>query len=181
MAQQSQQTVTVDGHDVLVVRSSRRRRTVSADLTGGQLRLRVPMNLSRKELDRHARAFRSRLLTRSSQAARSDDDLLQRARELAAKYLDSAMDPVSVTWSSQQLKRWGSTTSATGHIRLSARLKQMPEWIVDAVLVHELAHLLESDHGPAFQALVARYPKTKEADAFLEGVTWAEQYGTGGT
>ena len=39
----------------------------------------------------------------------------------------------------------------------------MPSWVVDYVLVHELAHLLASGHGPQFQALVARYPHAERA------------------
>jgi predicted metal-dependent hydrolase len=53
----------------------------------------------------------------------------------------------------------------------------MPDWVVAAVLVHELAHLLESGHGPAFRRLVDRYPRYAEAMAFLEGVTFAEGRG----
>ncbi|WP_120002786.1 M48 family metallopeptidase [Nesterenkonia muleiensis] len=168
--------IQVDGEKVLVIRSARRRRTVSADITGGTLRLRVPMRLSRAEMETHARAFRKRLKGRSSQAGRSDEALLARARELSAQYFDGAVQPASAAWSGRQLKRWGSTTSTTGEIRLSSKLRRMPGWVVDSVLVHELAHLIESGHGPEFRRLVARYPHTKEADAFLAGVTWADQH-----
>ncbi len=167
--------MAVDGQEVIVVRSSRRTRTVTADMVGGQLRLRVPMRLSRREIAGHARAFQKRLHSRRSRAGGSDEALLRRARELAAEYFESSVEPTSVSWSSQQLKRWGSTTPTTGTIRLSARLRTMPGWVVDSVLVHELAHLIEPGHGPAFRRLVARYPRTAEAEAFLEGVSWAEQ------
>lgn len=175
MAQQ-QQKIQVDGEDVIVIRSAKRRRTVTADLSGGELRLRVPMRLSRRDIETHARAFRRRLATRASRAGRSDDALLVRARELAAQYLGDSAEPLKVSWSDRQLQRWGSTTSTTGEIRLSSRLRAMPGWVVDSVLIHELAHLIESGHGPRFQELVARYPRTHEADAFLAGVTWAAQH-----
>ena len=90
------------------------------------------------------------------------------------------MQPTSVSWSSRQLKRWGSTTSTTGAVRLSARLQNMPGWVVDSVLVHELAYLIEPNHGRRFQQLVARYPRTEEADVFPAGVSWAEQNVSGG-
>lgn len=176
---QSEHTLTVDGLEVIVIRSARRRRTVTADISGGLLRLRVPMQLSRRELEQHARAFRRRLARRSTTAS-TDDQLLARARELAAEYFHGDVEPVSVTWSTQQMKRWGSTTPTSGTIRLSARLRDMPAWVVDAVLIHELAHLIESDHGPRFQELVARYPHTARADAFLDGVTWAQQHTSNG-
>lgn len=179
MAQQ-QHTVRVDGEDVIVIRSAKRRRTVSADLAAGQLRLRVPMRLSHRDVETHARAFRKRLASRAARAGHSDDTLLIRARELVRQYLpevvNHSLEPSSVTWSDRQLKRWGSTTSTTGEIRLSSRMRSMPGWVVDAVLVHELSHLVEPGHGPRFQDLVSRYPRTKEADAFLAGVTWVDQH-----
>jgi predicted metal-dependent hydrolase len=54
-------------------------------------------------------------------------------------------------------------------IRLSSRLQALPGWVVDYVLVHELAHLLEPGHGPAFHRLVERYPRAERAEGFLEG------------
>ncbi|GAA1810119.1 M48 family metallopeptidase [Nesterenkonia flava] len=170
--------MTVDGAEVLVIRSARRSRTITADQVAGQLRLRVPMRLSGAEVEKHARAFQQKLNRRSASSGRSDEALAQRARELSAEYLDAVPQPTSVSWSAQQQRRWGSTTSTTGQIRLSARLRTMPQWVVDAVLVHELAHLIEPGHGAAFKKLVARYPRTSEADAFLAGVSWAEQHGS---
>ncbi len=140
------------------------------------LRLRVPARTSRREIEKHARAFRKRLSARGSGGAGGDHALAERARRLSAEYLDGEAEPASVTWSAQQLRRWGSTTSASRTIRLSSRLKEMPGWVVDSVLVHELAHLIEPGHGPAFVRLVAKYPRTAEADAFLAGVSWAEQH-----
>ena len=45
----------------------------------------------------------------------------------------------------------------------------MPGWVVDYVLVHELAHLLESGHTPQFWAWVDRYPRAEKAKGYLEG------------
>jgi hypothetical protein len=72
-----------------------------------------------------------------------------------------------VVWSGRQQRRWGSCTSSDGSIRLSNRLASYPSWVLDYVLVHELAHLVHADHGPAFQALVARYPLAERATGFL--------------
>ncbi|GAA4911252.1 hypothetical protein GCM10025790_01960 [Nesterenkonia rhizosphaerae] len=164
----------IDGAEVLVIRSARRTRTVTAEQVAGKLRLRVPMRLSQREVEKHARAFQKRLAARASSSGRSDEALEQRAAELSVRYLEGAPKPASVTWSARQQRRWGSTTSTTGEIRLSARLRHMPGWVVDAVLVHELAHLIEPSHNARFKNLVARYPRTQEADAFLAGVSWAD-------
>jgi len=54
-------------------------------------------------------------------------------------------------------------------IRLSARLQGMPVWVVDYVLVHELAHLLEPGHDAAFWGWVDRYPQAERAKGYLLG------------
>lgn len=107
---------------------------------------------------------------RQGLALAGDAELHERALALSQRWLDGRAGPVSVRWSGRQNTRWGSCTPADGTIRLSERLRSMPSWVVDYVLVHELAHLLHADHGPAFQALVARYPKAERARGFLEGV-----------
>lgn len=118
--------------------------------------------------------FRRIERARARSAALGDDAALDaRARHLAERYLDGAVAPSSIAWVANQRHRWGSTTPATGTIRLSRSLLGMPDWVVDSVIVHELAHLAVPDHGPAFRALVERYPRTAEAKAFLDGVSWA--------
>lgn len=173
---QLQQQITVDDQPVLVIRSARRTRTVSADQVAGTLRLRVPLRLSQREVEKHARAFQKKLSQRAARKPRSDADLLERARALSTRYLDGVPQPESVNWSAQQHQRWGSTTPTTGTIRLSWRLREMPVWVQDSVLVHELAHLIEPGHGPRFKALTAKYPRTSGADAFLAGVSWADHH-----
>ena len=49
----------------------------------------------------------------------------------------------------------------------------MPDWVLDYVLVHELAHLVVPGHGPQFWSLVDRYPRTERARGYLEGVAAA--------
>jgi predicted metal-dependent hydrolase len=92
---------------------------------------------------------------------------------LSRRFLAGLAVPSSVRWVSNQGSRWGSCTPVDGSIRLSDRLSGMPEWVVDYVLVHELAHLLEIGHGPRFQALVSHYPKAERARGYLLGVTAA--------
>ncbi len=98
----------------------------------------------------------------------SDDHLEQRARALGRRYLDGVA-PSSIRWSASQNKRWGSCTLETGEIRISERLRVAPDWVLDAVIVHELAHLIEPNHSPRFGQLEHRYPRRRDADAFLEG------------
>ena len=95
---------------------------------------------------------------------------MTRAQQLSEKYLEGLARPVSVRWATNQQTRWGSCTPRDGTIRLSTRLQGLPGWVVDYVLVHELAHLLESGHNERFWRLVERYPRTERARGFLEGV-----------
>lgn len=110
---------------------------------------------------------------RGGRASRGDIQLQERAAQLARAYFEGATKPTSVRWVDNQNSRWGSCTPADGTIRLSHRLRAMPAWVIDYVLVHELAHLIEIGHGPRFQALVDRYPKAERARGYLLGVTAA--------
>jgi len=108
-----------------------------------------------------------------------DADLMLRASELSRRYLDGVARPVSVSWVANQHSRWGSCTPADRTIRLSTRLRGMPSWVIDYVLVHELAHLIEQGHGPRFWALVESYPRTERARGYLEGFTAARDHRIG--
>jgi predicted metal-dependent hydrolase len=102
---------------------------------------------------------------------------MARARELSAAYLDDRAAPTSVRWVDNMTQRWGSCTTGTGAIRLSHRLQEMPAWVVDYVLLHELAHLLEAHHNKRFWAWVDRYPRAERAKGYLEGVSAAADRG----
>jgi len=115
----------------------------------------------------------ARLAAREGRLARSDDELLARATRLIALYLaDHKRDaiPASVRWVTNQTGRWGSCTPADRTIRISHRLQDMPDWVIDYVLLHELAHLIVPSHNARFWQLVGRYPKTERARGYLEGV-----------
>ena len=102
----------------------------------------------------------------------SDPDLLDRARALARTYTPGHA-PSSVRWVTNQQTRWASCSSATGEIRVSTRLKGVPGWVLDSVLVHELCHLVHPDHSRSFHLLADLYPRTLEAKAFLAGMAFA--------
>lgn len=161
------------GTPVEVRRSTRRRRTVSAYRADGRIVVLVPARLSAAE----EAAWVDRMVARLARRALPDGDaaLQRRAAELSARWLDGRAAPTSVRWSPRQQRRWGSCTTTTGAIRLSSRLQDMPAYVVDYVLVHELAHLLVPDHSAAFWAWVGRYPEAGRARAFLDGV----QHGSG--
>ena len=163
--------------DVEVRASSRRRRTVSAYREGGRTVVLVPARMSRSEVLSYVGELVGRLDARRRRAGPTDAALQARARDLSNRYLQGAAVPTSVRWSDQQRTLWGSCTSAEGTIRLSTRLHTMPAYVLDAVLVHELVHLLVPHHGEQFQSLLANYPRLAEAEAFLAGVSHADGNG----
>jgi len=89
--------------------------------------------------------------------------LIPRLQQLAARH---GLNVKKVTIRNQR-SRWGSC-ARTGAIALNFRLVQMPPVVCDYVLVHELMHLKEQNHGPRFWALVERAcPEYREAERWL--------------
>ncbi|SDU90636.1 hypothetical protein SAMN04488544_1767 [Microlunatus sagamiharensis] len=160
---------------VEVRRSRRRRRTVTAYREGSTVVVLVPASMSRAEEARHVESLVARLLAREARAQgpSGDADLLVRARELGRRYLEPQVGvvpaPTRVAWVSNQRRRWGSCTPTDRTIRLSDRLRPMPSWVRDYVLLHELVHLLEANHTPRFHALLSAYDDAERARGYLEG------------
>jgi len=161
---------------VEVRRSQRRRRTVSAYRDGERVVVLIPDQFSRAEESEGVDRMLARLAAREGRLARSDDELLARANRLIDLYLAGYATkalPASVRWVTNQNGRWGSCTPADRSIRISHRVQEMPEWVIDYVLLHELAHLIVPSHNSRFWALVGRYPKAERARGYLEGVAAA--------
>jgi predicted metal-dependent hydrolase len=163
--------------DVEVRRSARRRRTVSAYREGDRTIVLIPARFSKAEERRWVAEMLERLQARDLRRTRgprsSDAALLLRARQLSATVLDGQAEPSTVRWVSNMSSRWGSCTPSDRSIRVSTRLRGMPNWVLDYVLVHELAHLIVPGHGADFWAAVARYPRADRARGYLEGVAAA--------
>jgi predicted metal-dependent hydrolase len=158
-----------DVPEVEVRISARRKKTSEAKWVGGRIVVSVPAHLDRESRQKMIDWLVERLLTRHSLQSRlGDDELLARAIELSDRYLVGAR-PASVRWVTNQTARWGSCSYYSGDIRVSHRLRAVPEWVLDSVLVHEVAHLTHPDHSPAFHRLAGTYPRHKEAGVFLAG------------
>jgi len=147
---------------VEVIRSAKRKKSSQARLRGDVLEVRIPSWFSGRQeqetvdhfVKKFERAHASKLI-----------DLEARAAQLAAE-LDLPR-PVSIAWVSNQRDRWGSCTPAHRTVRISDRLAGFPSWVIDYVVVHELAHLLEPNHSDRFWAIVARYPLSERARGYL--------------
>lgn len=156
---------------VKVIRSARRSKTIGAKLEGDTLVIRAPARMSDAELAPYVDELRKKVERQQRRAASGGDrDLMSRAQTLNRRYFDGKLRVVSVRWAGNQAKRFGSCTTNRGTIRISDRLQGAPAWVLDYVLVHELAHLLEPNHSPRFWVLVNRYPRTERARGFLMGM-----------
>ena len=158
---------------VEIRRSRRRKRTVTAFREAGKVVVCMPATFTKAQEQQWVSTMLKRLDAADARRKPSDDRLLAKARDLSRRYLDGRADPASVRWSANQNSRWGSCTPEDAAIRVSDRLKGVPPWVLDYVLLHELAHLLIADHGDDFWALVNRYPRTERARGFLDGLTHA--------
>src|SRR4051794_29877357 len=162
---------------VEVRRSRRRRRTVAAYREDGKVVVLMPARFTRAEEKEWVATMLARLEKSERRRRPSDAVLARRAAELSARHLDGQARPLVVRWVDNQNSRWGSCTPSDRSIRLSTRLQGMPSWVIDYVLVHELAHLIEIGHTPTFWKMVDRYPKAERAKGFLEGVAAASELG----
>lgn len=164
---------TASKPDVEVRRSQRRHRTVSAYRDGSRVVVLIPDQFTRAEEREWVGKMLERLAARDERLRNTDAALTGRALRLAGRYLADhplAARPTSVRWVANQNGRWGSCTPVDATIRISDRIMHMPDWVVDYVVLHELAHLVEASHNADFWSLVNRYPKAERARGFLEGV-----------
>jgi predicted metal-dependent hydrolase len=165
---------TVEAVDeVEIRRSARRKRTVKAYREGDKIVVLMPAHLNAAEEAAHVESLVASIHRKESSP--TDTELLERASDLSRRWLDGRAEPVSVRWVGNQSSRWGSCSTDDRTIRLSDRLQSMPRWVIDYVLLHELAHLIEANHSRRFHALLAEFPDTERAKGFLEGVTWQQR------
>lgn len=152
---------------IKVIRSQRRKKSSAARIVGGVIEVRIPAWMSATQEHEAVESLTARIEKKRAIAS-TPINLEARARSLALVY--KLPVPRTIQWSTKQNTLWGSCTFDDGVIRISSRLTAAPEWVLDYVILHELTHLVEAHHGPAFHRLMARYPKAERAEGFLEAV-----------
>ena len=152
-----------------VIRSTRRKRGITAFRNNGIIEIHIPDRTSRRAERELIPEMIALVLTREAKTRRGDGELLAAAQRLLAAYLPEFHErPSAITWRSMQ-GRWGSCTTVDGTIRIAERLASAPSYVLDCVILHELIHLRIPDHGSDFAELLSRYPDLARAEAFLEG------------
>lgn len=155
---------------IKVIRSPKRTRTMAARWVDGVLEIRMPAFLSAQAEAEAIADLKRRAMKHSpyAKAQRSDAHLVARAQELNAQYLDNRATIGVIRWVTNQHKRWASCTTATAEIRVSHRLKVVPDYVLDAVLVHELVHTFIPNHSQEFYSWADRVPYAERARGYLE-------------
>lgn len=163
-----------DGLEAMIHRSPRRRKTVQAHLEDGVLHVFVPDNLSREAESEWVEQMRASI-TRMQERERASRaiDLQTRARALNKRYFKGLLEWRSIRFTSTSKTRYGSCYPARGEILISAELVNHPRWVLDYVIVHELAHLISPGHDEQFWSLVATYPRAERARGYLDGFSRA--------
>ncbi len=135
---------------------------MQARQVGGVLRVSIPASMTAVEEEKWVAEMVQRMERRASTER---INLSERAIALADRY--GLRHPCTIRWVDNQEWRWGSCTPSDGTVRISSRLAKEPLWVLDYVIVHELAHLSVCRHDQRFWAIVHRYPLTERARGFL--------------
>lgn len=151
---------------VRIITSRKRRRTVAARMRSGVLELLVPASMPHVERQRWAEVMARRLARRAERMRATDERLQQRAQVLNDRHFAGRLRWTSIGFADME-RQWGSCTFTDGAIRIARRAASLPDWVLDHLLVHELAHLVHSDHSPEFHALANRYPLSERAKGYL--------------
>lgn len=165
-----------DSIDVEVVADGRLRSRIHWEWHGNRVVVRVPRRLARSEIEKHVADIVTEVKRRRARArARADDGLEAMARRINERYFGGEIRWHSIRWAGNMQKRLGSCTNGgptDGDIRISDRLRGWPEWVIEYVVAHELAHRQHPNHSSAFWAYVERYPRTERARGFIQGVAF---------
>jgi predicted metal-dependent hydrolase len=165
-----------DPIDVEVVRDGRLRTRVHWEWSGNWVRVRAPRRLPQRELDRLVAEIVEKVKRKRARVrARADADLEALAQNLNTRHFDGEIEWHSIRWVGNMRKRLGSCTiggPTDGDIRISDRIQDWPEWVVEYVVAHELAHRTYPNHSKEFWAYVGRYPLAERARGFVQGVAF---------
>lgn len=163
--------------EVEVIRSARRTRTVQARFVGEKIVVRIPARMSEAEEQRTVAEVVAKVLRKTTSSRSSDAQLQARAKQLNATVLAGRARVGSIRFVSNQHQRWGSCTVNTGDIRISDRLREVPDYVLDAVIVHELTHtFISGGHTAEFWSWADQVPRAERAKGYLEAY---QRFGAG--
>lgn len=152
---------------VKVIRSRRRKRTVSAMPEGGVLVVRAPAHVSQKDLEPIIEDLHDKWVKALKEPKLDNGALERRAQHLNRLYFNDRLNWASIRWVTNQKYRYGSCSPEDRTIRISHHVAKMPKFVQDYIIMHELAHLVHADHSRRFWKIVNRFPLTERARGYL--------------
>jgi predicted metal-dependent hydrolase len=159
-----------------VRRSTRRIRTISANLVGDRIIVQIPAAMSKSDEAFWVERMKKRLLDRKNRHdEQKQEDLTSLADEINARYFQGRALYHSINYTEKQKSIFGSCSVRSRTIRISSRVRAFPSWVLTYVVLHELAHLLHADHSKRFWALVKQYPLADKARGFLTGYAYGRR------
>jgi len=172
-----------DGKNQLVQvrlkRDKRLRRTFCWErLPDGSLLVRVPAGIPKRQISPVLDEIGGRLeKIRTNHKRRTDEDLQQKAERINQKHFGGKIHWNAIRWVGDMHMLLGSCSqggTTDGEIRISDKIKNWPDWVVDYVIAHELLHRIHPNHSTAFwEELRQAYPYTERARGFVRGFTFA--------
>jgi hypothetical protein len=156
---------------VKILRSKKRRRSVSARLVRDILVVRAPENMPEIRLQEVIAELKARIERKYlKEELNKSENLASRAEKFNKRYFENKLKVNSIEYVTGQKSRFGCCNFRTGSIRISHRISSMPQWVRDYVIIHELAHLVAPDHSKVFWDIVNRYKLAERARGYLIAV-----------
>jgi len=153
---------------IKILRSKKRRRTVSAHMVKDILMVRAPENIPENRLEKVVAELKARIERKHlKEELNKHEYLALRVKEFNRQYFENKLNINSIEYVTDQNSKFGCCNYRTGCIRISHRISAMPQWVRDYVIIHELAHLAVPDHSKAFWDIVNRYKLAERARGYL--------------
>lgn len=144
---------------------------MSARLVKDVILINAPYRIPDAHLEKIITQFKERFQRKQlREELNRKEELMAVFDRLNEKYFENKLKLTAIEYVTNQQHRFGCCNYRTAHIRISHRLSMMPEWVRDYVIVHEMAHLIEPNHGQVFWDIVKRYELAERAKGYLMAV-----------
>ncbi len=154
--------------EIKVIRSPDRKKTIQAKMVGETLVVYLPLGMHREEERKLIEKMKQKIeKKRLKSQINKNDYLKKRFDELNIKHFQQKLKVNSIEFVTNQERKRGSCTPANGTIRISHKLLDMPRWVLDYVIMHEMTHLVHPNHSKDFWVKVGEYKYTERARGFL--------------
>jgi predicted metal-dependent hydrolase len=154
--------------EVKVVRSPNRKKTIQAKIVGETLVVHLPLGMHSEDERKIIEEMKEKIeKKKQKKQINKDDYLIKRFNEFNHQYFQGKLKVNSIQFVTNQEWVRGSCTPNKCTIRLSHKLLEMPKWVLDYVIMHEMTHLVHPNHSKEFWAKVGDYKYTERARGFL--------------